>query len=62
MTDPAERGDQEPAPALQPELEARLAALERAAPSGDFDRASWFWMIVLGIAIPLVLLVVGWRA
>jgi hypothetical protein len=61
MTDPAERKDLPPT-ALPPELEARLAALESAAPRGDFDRASWFWMILLGVAIPLVLLVVGWRA
>ena len=33
-----------------------------AAPSGDFDSASWLWMILLGVAIPLVLLVVGWWA
>jgi hypothetical protein len=48
--------------ALPPELEARIAAFESAAPASDFDGASWFWMILLGIAIPLFLLVVGWWA
>jgi hypothetical protein len=48
--------------ALPTELEARIAAFESAAPTSDFDGASWFWMILLGIAIPLVLLVVGWWA
>jgi hypothetical protein len=51
-----------PLPALPPELEARIAAFENAAPTSDFDGASWFWMILLGIAIPLALLVVGWWA
>ena len=60
MTDPAARNGPPP-PALPPDLEARLAAFERAAPTGDFDAASWFWMILLGVAIPLGLLVVGWR-
>jgi hypothetical protein len=49
-------------PHARPELEARLAAFERAAPAGDFDGPSWFWMILLGIALPLVLLGVGWWA
>ena len=48
--------------ALPPELEARVAVLESAAPAGDFDLTSWFWMLLLGIAIPALLLVVGWLA
>jgi hypothetical protein len=51
-----------PPPLLPPELEARIAAFESAAPAADFDGASWFWMILLGVAIPLVLLSVGWFA
>jgi hypothetical protein len=47
---------------LPPELDARIAAFESAAPPSDFDSASWFWMIVLGVAIPMVLLAVGWWA
>jgi hypothetical protein len=47
---------------LPPELEARIVALESAAPRSDFDGSSWFWMILLGIAIPAILLIVGWRA
>jgi hypothetical protein len=47
---------------LPPELEARIVALESAAPRSDFDGSSWFWMILLGIAVPAILLIVGWRA
>jgi|GEM_PF-1811186 len=50
------------APALPAELEARLAALETGASRSDFDGLSWFWMILIGIAIPLLLLVIGWWA
>jgi hypothetical protein len=49
-------------PVLPPELEARIEEFERAAPRPDFDAASWFWMMLLGVAIPLLLLVVGWWA
>jgi hypothetical protein len=52
----------DPAPALPPELEARIAALENAAPTSDFDAAGWFWMMLLGVVIPLGLLMVGWWA
>ena len=62
MADPVERDIPQRAAALPPELEARIAAFERAAPSSDFDAASWFWMMLLGVAIPLVLLAVGWWA
>ena len=47
-------------PPLPPELEARIAALEAAPPRADFDRRSWLWMILFGIAIPAGLLAVGW--
>ena len=66
MADPAESSGASrppaPAPALPPDLEARLAAFESLPVPGDFDAASWFWMILLGVAIPLGLLVLGWRA
>jgi len=62
MADPVPGRGAPPAPALPPDLEARLAAFESAATPGDFDAASWFWMILLGVAIPLGLLVLGWRA
>ncbi|HUE09903.1 MAG TPA: hypothetical protein VMQ54_03145 [Steroidobacteraceae bacterium] len=59
----ADSGDPRlPTPDLPPELEARIAALEAAAPAADFDWASWFWMILLGIALPAILLIIGWRA
>ena len=62
MTEPEDGNIPPPAPRLPPQLEARIAAFERAAPAADFDSASWFWMILLGAAIPLLLLVVGWWA
>jgi hypothetical protein len=63
VTDAAPRGTAPRASAaLPPELEARIAALEKAAPAADFDGASWFWMILLGVALPLALLTVGWFA
>jgi hypothetical protein len=62
MTDPAQ-GDIPPQmPALPPQLEARIAAVENAAPASDFDASSWLWMILLGVVIPLILLAVGWWA
>lgn len=46
---------------LEPELERRVRLLEAGADTGsDFDAASWFWMVVLGIAGPVALLVWGW--
>jgi hypothetical protein len=62
MADPAESRGATSAPALPPDLEARLAAFDSAPAPGDFDAASWFWMILLGVVIPLGLLVLGWRA
>jgi|SRR5450755_1978392 hypothetical protein len=37
-------------PALPPQLEARITAFEPAASAADFDAASWFWMLLLGLA------------
>lgn len=62
MTDSAQRNDPQQQPALPPQLEARIAAVENAAPRSDFDAASWLWMILLGVAIPLILVAVGWWA
>jgi len=50
------------APALPHDLEARIAAFEGAPPPADFDAASWFWMMLLGVAVPLLLLAIGWWA
>ena len=47
-------------PQLPPELEARIAALERADRREDFDRLSWIWMMLFGVLLPLVLLLIGW--
>jgi hypothetical protein len=65
MAEPASRGAAPalaPLPALPPDLETRLAAFESVPTPGGFDAASWFWMILLGVVIPLGLLVLGWRA
>ncbi|MEP6883259.1 MAG: hypothetical protein ABJC66_00785 [Gammaproteobacteria bacterium] len=55
MVDPAKQE-------LPPELEARIAALENSAPAADFDAASWIWMVLLGVVLPLLLLAAGWWA
>ena len=54
----SDRGRQE----LPPELETRIAAFESSPAAADFDFASWIWMILLGIVLPLVLLAAGWWA
>ncbi len=45
---------------LAPDLEARLAAVEAHGDGADFDRASWVWMLLLGVVLPAVLLALGW--
>ncbi|HNB27573.1 MAG TPA: hypothetical protein PLR41_11475 [Alphaproteobacteria bacterium] len=43
------------------ELERRIRALESPGGEGeDFDGSSWFWLIVLGVALPIAALIVGW--
>jgi hypothetical protein len=46
---------------LPDELEARIAALERADLREDFDRTSWIWMLLFGVALPAGLVYFGWR-
>ena len=65
MTDserPAVLPGQGLSPPLPPELEARILAFENAAPTPAFDGTSWFWMLMLGVALPLALLAIGWWA
>jgi hypothetical protein len=46
---------------LPPELERRIDVLEGdAAARRDFDSRSWLWLILLGVALPVVLLILGW--
>ena len=41
---------------LLPELQERIAALEDPTRQGsDFDAVSWFWLILLGIVVPVAL-------
>ena len=47
---------------MPPELEARIAAIEIAGRTSDFDTSSWLWMILLGVVIPLIMLAIGWWA
>ncbi|HEY4164141.1 MAG TPA: hypothetical protein VGM59_13830 [Dongiaceae bacterium] len=43
------------------ELERRIRLLENPASQGeDFDGTSWFWLIMLGIVLPVIGLVIGW--
>lgn len=49
-------------PTVQPlptALEERLAALEGIATT-DFDRRDWWWMVLLGVLLPIGLVTVGW--
>lgn len=47
---------------LNPELERRLKALEDPAQQGqDYDATSWFWLLVLGIVLPVIVLIWGWQ-
>ena len=48
------------APELPAELEQRIEALEREGAEGDFDRRGWLWLALLGLALPIGLLVLGW--
>lgn len=57
----AAAGAQGAAQSLPPELERRLAAIESGAEAGsDFDAASWIWMILFGVVLPVALLIWGW--
>ena len=62
MADPAASRTAPAAPPLPPELEARIAASKTPRRTADFDGASWFWMILLGVVVPLALLAAGWWA
>ncbi|MBL8789923.1 MAG: hypothetical protein JNM45_05450 [Rhizobiales bacterium] len=47
---------------LNPELERRLKALENPAEQGaDYDTVSWFWLIFLGVVLPVIVLIWGWQ-
>jgi hypothetical protein len=46
---------------LPAELEHRLAALEQHG-TRDFERRDVAWMLILGVALPVLLIVVGWFA
>lgn len=43
------------------ELERRLRLLENPAEQGeDFDATSWFWLLLLGVLLPIIALIAGW--
>lgn len=61
VTDPESGESPKQTPALPQELESRLSALEAGTAGTDFDAFSWFWMVLLGVLLPCILLFVGWR-
>ena len=42
------------------ELARRIAAAARESGGRGFDARSWLYLIVLGVALPVALLVWGW--
>lgn len=42
-------------------LAERVELAESYSEQNGFDRASWLWMVILGVIVPVVLLVLGWR-
>jgi hypothetical protein len=47
---------------LNAELERRLKILENPAEQGeDYDAASWTWLVILGVILPVIALVWGWQ-
>ena len=50
-------------PDLPDELEKRLEVLSDDSGQGaDFDRFSWFWLLLLGLIGPIALIIVSLRA
>lgn len=48
---------------LEPELERRIAALERTENQGaGFGTADWLWLLALGVIGPALLLIWGWSS
>jgi hypothetical protein len=46
---------------LPEELARRIGVLaEESAQGRDFDGASWFWLLLLGLVGPVVLIILGW--
>lgn len=43
------------------ELERRVRRLEAQDCGADFDGMAWFWLIALGVIVPVVLLLMGWN-
>lgn len=45
---------------LHPELERRIRALENPSEQGTgFTAKDWLWLVVLGVAIPAAIIVLG---
>jgi hypothetical protein len=45
------------------ELQQRIAILaDESAQGRDFDAVSWFWLLLLGLVGPVLLIVLGWGA
>lgn len=47
-------------PTLPPELERRIALLEKSENQGeDYDAVAWLVLIALGILVPIACLIIG---
>ena len=47
---------------ISPELEQRIAALERPENQGEgFGTKDWIWLMLLGVIGPALLLIWGWQ-
>jgi hypothetical protein len=61
VPEPTHRGSGRMNDSSSRELERRIVALESQSETGDdFDAVSWWWIIGLGIVLPLGLIVLGW--
>lgn len=50
-------------PHLPEELARRVEALaDESSQGADFDAFSWFWLLLLGLVGPVVLILWGWNA
>ena len=48
---------------LHPDLERRVAELERETnQGGGFTPIDWFWLVALGVVGPALLLLWGWQS
>jgi hypothetical protein len=50
-------------PNLPDELERRLETLAQESGQGaDFDLVSWFWLLLLGLVVPVAVIIASWAS